>query len=114
MTEKFRMDVPIGRYDELTGHRSIEGQRVGPFLIHETISWPGEYSVTHIGTGYLLQDCIYTEVKAVVLANELIALGYDWDFVRKEDMKLTPEQVDIIRTIRHGAAHFGGDDDDED
>jgi len=95
----FQTDLGGGKKSHVM-YREVTGEKVGPFLVHRSISNADQrWTVTHIQTGY---HCANSPLKepAKMAALRMIDLA-DWDFSDPATVNSWDANViDEIRTIR--------------
>lgn len=88
---------------------AFTGQDIGPFFIHcgrsdgENPSRRGDWTVTHIATGYSVQKDIMAKARAVRLARQLAKLDC-WGFTDAEQTRaISPSILRLIADLRSRA-----------
>lgn len=95
--------------DGLPTFETFTGQDIGPFFIHhgradrKSPSQRGDWTVTHIATGYSVQKDIMAKARAVRLARQLAKLDC-WGFTDAEQTRaISPSILRLIADLRSRA-----------
>ena len=87
---------------------AFTGQDVGPFFIHpgqpDSEHPPrGNWTVSHINTGYSVHKHIRTKARAIRMARQFAKVDC-WDFTEAEQSRaISPDMLRLIADIRRGA-----------